>query len=69
MPVAGVSQADLHARALAWASGIASAEKSPVVTDEPDTEVATGYGAQPFAYAYMFTKNGTRFPGSSPLTW
>jgi len=52
VPVAGASQADLQARARAWANGIAAADQPPVVTNEPDTEVVTVAGSQPFAFTY-----------------
>ncbi|MFD2721785.1 hypothetical protein ACFST9_23920 [Hymenobacter monticola] len=56
VPAVGVSQADLQARARAWASGLAPAGKPPVETSEQDTEVLTAYGAQPFAYTYDMTQ-------------
>lgn len=61
VPAAGVSPADLHARALAWAGSVSPATP-PVVVQEPDTEVITASGAQPFVYTYASTKNGTRPP-------
>lgn len=63
VPAAGASQADLQARARAWASSIAPAEQQPPVeTKEPETEVLTAYGAQPFAYTYETTENGKHPP-------
>lgn len=62
VPAAGVSQDDLQARARAWASGIAPADKPPVETHEPDTEVVTAYGVQPFAFTYETTENGAHPP-------
>ncbi|MBO2010743.1 DUF4468 domain-containing protein [Hymenobacter negativus] len=62
VPMAGASQADLHARAFAWASSKAPAGPPPVVIQEPGTEVITADGAQPFAYTFPFTNHGTRLP-------
>jgi hypothetical protein len=60
VPVAGVSQPDLLARACGWATGAASPDTPPVVTHEPDTEVLVVSGTHPFAYTYALagTFNG-----------
>ncbi|MBD2723979.1 hypothetical protein [Hymenobacter armeniacus] len=60
VPAAGVSQADLRARARAWASGIAPASRPPIETSELDTEVVAADGSQPFAYTYEAVESGTR---------
>lgn len=52
VPVAGVSQLDLLARACGWATGAASPDTPPVVTHEPDTEVLVMSGTHPLAYTY-----------------
>ncbi len=60
VPVAGVSQADLVARACEWATAAASPDTPPVIWHQPDTEVLVLSGAQPFAYTYAMggTFNG-----------
>jgi hypothetical protein len=48
VPVAGVSRADLLARAQAWAKGKATSDKPVVVTSEPDTEQIVVRGVHSF---------------------
>ncbi|MBF9142297.1 hypothetical protein [Hymenobacter properus] len=62
VPVAGASQADLQARAQAWANGIAPADQPPLVASEQGTEVVTASGAQPFVYTYDLTQTIGGYP-------
>jgi hypothetical protein len=62
VPVAGVSQLDLLARACGWATGASSPDTPPVVTHESDTEVLVMSGTQPFAYTYSLGSMANGLP-------
>jgi hypothetical protein len=59
VPVEGTKQAELLARAKAWANGVVVATAAPVVTNEQGTDVVTVSGAQPMSFKQPLSMGAT----------
>ena len=59
VPVVGISQADLLARACVWANEMATLDKPLVVTSRQDAEVLVAFNSQPFVYTYATSRKAT----------